>query len=142
MQEIRTSGWVVFAAVLMMMAGIFGMINGLIALINDEVYLVTQERIVSFDFTEWGWIHLILGAVVFFAGLAVTSGALWARLVGVLLAIMHATAQIAWIEAYPFWTLITIGLDIAVIFALLVHGEEEAGVASLDKENIGALTHD
>ena len=131
MQEIRTSGWVVFAAVLMVMAGIFGMINGLIALTKDEVYLVTEERIVLFDFTEWGWIHLILGAVVFFAGLAVTSGALWARLIGVLLAIIYAIAQIAWIEAYPFWTLVTIGLGIAVIFALLVHGEEEApGVAT------------
>ena len=116
----------VFAAVLMVMAGIFGMINGLIALTKDEVYLVTEERIVLFDFTEWGWIHLILGAVVFFAGLAVTSGALWARLIGVLLAMIYAISQIAWIEAYPFWTLVTIGLGITVIFALLVHGEDEA----------------
>jgi len=59
MQEIRTSGWVVFAAVLMMMAGMFGMINGLIALLKDEVYVVGPERLVVFDFTQWGWIHLI-----------------------------------------------------------------------------------
>jgi len=130
MQEIRTSGWVVFAAVLMMMAGMFGMINGLIALLKDEVYVVGPERLVVFDFTQWGWIHLILGAVVFCAGLAVQSGALWARLVGVLLAVMHATSQIAWIEAYPFWALTTIGLDIIVIYALLVHGEEEAETAA------------
>jgi hypothetical protein len=110
----------------MVMAGIFGMINGLIALIHDEVYLVGPERVVAFDFTEWGWIHLILGAVVFFAGLAVPTGALWARLVGVVLALVHAVAQIAWIEAYPFWALVTITLDIIVIFALIVHGEEEA----------------
>ena len=124
----RTSGWVVFAAVLMVMAGIFGMINGLIALINDEVYLVTEDKIVAFDFTEWGWIHLVLGAIVFSAGLAVISGALWARLIGVVLAVMHATAQIAWIEAYPFWSLAIIVLDVVVIFALLVHGEEEMEV--------------
>lgn len=129
MQEIRTSGWVVFAAVLMVIAGIFGMINGLIALLKDEVYVVGPERLVVFDFTQWGWIHLILGAVVFCAGLAVTSGVLWARLVGVLLAAMHAISQIAWIEAYPFWALVTIGLDITIIFALLVHGEEEAETA-------------
>jgi len=130
MQEVRTSGWVVFAAVLMVMAGIFGMINGLIALTKDEVYLVTEDRIVLFDFTQWGWIHLILGAVVFFAGLAVTTGALWARLIGVLLAMIFVISQIAWIEAYPFWTLVTIGLGIAVIFALLVHGEDEVEAAT------------
>jgi vacuolar-type H+-ATPase subunit I/STV1 len=121
----KTSGWVVFAAVIMVMAGIFGVINGLIAIIHDEVYVVGEDRIVAFDFTQWGWIHLILGVVVFLGGLAVTTGALWARLVGVVLALMHATSQIAWIEAYPFWAIVTIGLDIIVIFALLVHGEEE-----------------
>jgi hypothetical protein len=130
MQEVRTSGWVVFAAVLMVMAGIFGMINGLIALTKDEVYLVTEDRVVLFDFTQWGWIHLILGAVVFFAGLAVTTGALWARLIGVLLAMVFVISQIAFIEAYPFWTLFTMGLGIAVIFALLVHPEDEVEAAT------------
>jgi len=130
MQEVRTSGWVVFAAVLMVMAGIFGMINGVIALTKDEVYLVTEDRVVLFDFTEWGWIHLILGAIVFFAGLAVTTGVLWARLIGVLLAVIFVISQIAFIEAYPFWTLFTMGLGIAVIFALLVHPEDEVEAAT------------
>jgi hypothetical protein len=130
MQEVRTSGWVVFAAVLMVMAGIFGMINGLIALTKDEVYLVTEDRIVLFDFTEWGWIHLILGAIVFFAGLAVTTGVLWARLIGVLVAMIFVISQIAFIEAYPFWTLFTMGLGIVVIFALLVHPEDEVEAAT------------
>jgi hypothetical protein len=124
----RTSGWVVFAAVMMVMAGIFGIINGLIALIHDEVYLVGEDRIVAFDFTQWGWIHLILGFVVFLAGLAVTTGTLWARLVGVVLAMVHATSQIAWIEAYPFWSISMIALDVIVIFALIVHGEEEEAI--------------
>ena len=127
----RTTGWVVFAAVIMMMAGIFGMINGLIAIIHDEVYVVGEEQIVAFDFTQWGWIHLILGGVVFAGSLALLSnpGVLWARLVAVALAFMHATSQIAWIEAYPFWAIATIALDVIIIFALLVHpGEEEPTV--------------
>ena len=125
--QARTSGWVVFAAVLMVMAGIFGMINGLIALINDEVFVVTEEHIWALDTTTWGWIHLILGALVFFAGLAVTSGVLWARLVGILLVMVHAVTQIAFIEAFPFWTLIVITLDFIVIYALIVHSQEPAG---------------
>jgi hypothetical protein len=111
----------------MMMAGIFGMINGLIAIIHDEVYVVGEEQIVAFDFTQWGWIHLILGGVVFAASLVLLSGsnAFWARLVAVALALMHATAQIAWIQAYPFWSITIIGLCVIIIYALLVHPEDE-----------------
>ena len=125
--QARTSGWVVFAAVLMVMAGIFGMINGLIALIDDQIFIVTEEHIWALDTTTWGWIHLILGALVFFAGLAVTSGVLWARLVGILAVMVHAITQVAFIEAFPFWTLAIMTLDFIVIYALIVHSEEKAG---------------
>jgi hypothetical protein len=100
------------------------MLNGLVALIHDEVYLVGEDQIVAFDFTQWGWIHLIAGGIVILAGIAVVSGATWARIVGVLVAVLHAMAQIAFIEAFPFWTMIIIAIDIAVIYGLLVHGEE------------------
>jgi hypothetical protein len=120
----KTSGWTAFAATMLILAGIFSALNGLVALIHDEVYLVGENQIVAFDFTQWGWIHLIGGGIVVLAGFAVTSGATWARIVGVLAAILHATAQIAFIEAFPFWTLIIIAIDMAVIYGLLVHGEE------------------
>jgi hypothetical protein len=37
---------------------------------------------VTIDVTAWGWIHLIVGIVVAFAGFAVFSGRTWGRLVG------------------------------------------------------------
>jgi hypothetical protein len=106
------------------MAGVFGMINGLIAIIHDEVYVVGEERIVAMDFTQWGWIHLIGGGVVLAAALALTSGALWARILGVTVAFLHAISQVAFIEAYPFWSLTIIALDRLVIYGCLVHGED------------------
>ncbi|HET6615587.1 MAG TPA: hypothetical protein VFH62_06835 [Dehalococcoidia bacterium] len=118
------SGWAVYAAVMLGLAGVFGMINGAIAIIHDEVYVVGEERLVAFDFTEWGWIHLIGGGVVLLAALALTSGALWARILGVLVAGLHALAQVAFIEAYPYWALTIIALDIMVIYGCLVHGPE------------------
>lgn len=121
----RTSGWVIFGSVMMVMIGTFMIINGLVAIINDEVYLVTEDQIVAFDFTTWGWIHLLLGVLVLCAGFAVTSGALWARIVGVFLALGSALSQIAFIQAYPFWSLTIIFLSVMVMYALLVHGEEE-----------------
>ncbi len=120
----RTSGWVVFASIMLIMAGVFGIIDGLVALIHDEVYLVTKDQIVAFDFTTWGWIHLIVGIIVTTAGFAVMSGQLWARMVGVLAATASAIAQIAFITAFPFWSVLIIGIDILIIYGLLVHGEE------------------
>ncbi len=118
------SGWAVYAAVMLGLAGVFGMINGAIAIIHDEVYVVGEERLVAFDFTQWGWIHLVGGGIVLLAALALTSGALWARIIGVLVAGLHALAQVAFIEAYPFWALTIIALDIMVIYGCLVHGPE------------------
>ncbi len=120
----RTSGWVVFASIMLIMAGVFGIIDGLVALIHDEVYLVTKDQVVAFDFTTWGWIHLIVGIIVTTAGFAVMSGQLWARMVGVLAATASAIAQIAFITAFPFWSVLIIGIDILIIYGLLVHGEE------------------
>ncbi|TET54251.1 MAG: hypothetical protein E3J64_02195 [Anaerolineales bacterium] len=120
----RTSGWVVFASIMLVMAGMFGIIHGLVALLNDEVYLVTKEGVVAFDFTTWGWIHLILGIIVFIAGFAVMSGQLWARIVGVFVAMLSAVSQIAFITAFPLWSVVIIGIDVLIIYGLLVHGEE------------------
>ena len=120
----RTSGWVVFASFMLIIAGVFGIIDGLVALIHDEVYLVTKDQLVAFDFPTWGWIHLIVGIIVTTAGFAVMSGQLWARMVGVLAATASAIAQIAFITAFPFWSVLIIGIDILIIYGLLVHGEE------------------
>lgn len=125
----KTSGWVIFASVMMVMIGVFMMIDGLVAIINDEVFLVTEEQIVAFDFTTWGWIHLILGLVVALAGFAVTSGALWARIIGVFMAMSAAFSQIAFIQAYPFWSILIVFFCVMVIYALLVHGEDEGASA-------------
>jgi len=109
---------------MLVMAGMFGIIDGLVALINDEVYLVTKDSIVAFDFTTWGWIHLILGIIVLIAGFAVMSGQLWARIVGVFVAMLSAVSQIAFITAFPLWSVVIIAIDVLIIYGLLVHGEE------------------
>ncbi len=120
----RTNCWVLFASVMLVIAGVFGIIIGLVALFNDEVFLVRGDGIVAFDYVGWGWIHLILGIIVCMAGISVLSGRLWARFVGVLFAALSAISQIAFITAFPLWSVIIIGIDVVIIYALLVHGEE------------------
>ena len=76
------------------------------------------------DFTAWGWVHLIVGVIIVVAGLCVMAGQMWARIVGVILAALSLLANVAFLAAYPLWSLIMIAMDIVIIMALTVHGSE------------------
>jgi hypothetical protein len=80
--------------------------------------------VVSADYTAWGWIHLILGALVLAAGVTLLMGQLWARFVAVGLAVVSAFTNMLFIAAYPLWSIVAITLDVIVIYAVVVHGRE------------------
>jgi hypothetical protein len=128
--ETRPSGWavgfVVFAAVMMMLAGGFQTIAGIAAIFEDEFFVVGPNYVYDIDVTAWGWIHLILGVILFAAGAGVLSGATWARVVGITLASLSAFANFFFIPYYPVWSIVIIALDVAVIWALSVYGRREA----------------
>jgi hypothetical protein len=119
------TGWVVFAAFMMIMVGAFQAIEGLVALFDDGWYHVTQNGLlVEADYTVWGWTHLLLGALLIVAGVGVLAGNAVARGVAVVLAGISALVNLAFIEAYPIWAVLVITLDVLVIYALIVHGRE------------------
>jgi hypothetical protein len=117
-------GLILFAAVMMILIGIFQGVAGLVALVNDTFYLATREYLFQFDITTWGWIHLILGIVVALAGVGLLAGRTWARVVGITLAVLSAIANFMFIPHHPVWALLVIALDIFVIWALAAHGRE------------------
>ena len=128
--ETRPSGWavgfVVFAAVMMMLAGGFQTIAGIAAIFEDEFFVVGPNYVYDLDVTAWGWIHVLLGVILFAAGAGVLSGATWARVVGITLASLSAFANFFFIPYYPVWSIVIIALDVAVIWALSVYGRREA----------------
>jgi hypothetical protein len=123
-------GWTFFAAFMMIMIGVFHAIAGFASILKDEVITAVPAGgdwyFLKFDVTAWGWIHLIAGIVVLLAGFALFSGAVWARTVGVILALVSAIANFAWLPYYPVWSILIIAVDIAVIWALTVHGRDIA----------------
>ena len=127
-REREASGWAVsftlFAAVMMLMAGTFQALAGLVAIFQNEFYVATRNYLFQFDATTWGWIHLVVGLVVAFAGWGLLSGRTWARVVGITLALVSAIANFLFIPYYPFWALTVITLDIFVIWALTAHGHD------------------
>jgi hypothetical protein len=116
------AGFIVFAAVMMIMTGVFQALEGLIAIFQNEFYVQTRDYLFKFDVTAWGWIHLILGIIVALAGWGLLSGRTWARVVGITLAVLSAIANFLWLPYYPFWSLLIIALNVFVIWALAVYG--------------------
>jgi hypothetical protein len=117
-------GWIIFASTMMIMIGVFQAIAGLVAIVNDEFYVVGAEYIFQFDATTWGWIHLLVGIAILVSGLYLFTGAVLARTVGVIMAIISAIAGFAWLPWYPVWGIIIVALAVGVIWALTVHGRE------------------
>ena len=116
------AGWVFFAAIMMIVLGIFGIFEGLAAIVRSGFYHVPPNYYISIDARGWGWIHLILSIIVVLAGFALFQGATWARVVGIILAVLSAIANFLFIPFYPVWSLLIIAIAIFVIWALAAHG--------------------
>jgi hypothetical protein len=128
MSSMERSGWAVgwtwFAAIMMIWIGIWHVIAGLAALIEDTFFVIGREYAFEFDVTTWGWIHLVAGVVVLLAAFGLFSGAVWARTVGVIMAVISGIAAFMWMPWYPVWAIVILIADIGVIWSLTVHGRD------------------
>jgi hypothetical protein len=129
-EERQASAWAaglaLFAGLMMIMIGSFQAIIGFAAILENEFYVVTPNYAFEVDATVWGWIHLLLGIVLAVAGWGAIVGQLWARVVGITLAVLSAVANFFFIPYYPLWSIVIIALDVFVIWALSVYGRQAA----------------
>src|SRR6476619_2962657 len=78
-------GWVAFAATMLVVIGILSIISGLAALLRDQSYFATGNgKLLVFDYTAWGWIHIVIGVLLAATGVALYSGSKLARIAAVI----------------------------------------------------------
>ncbi len=127
-----TGGWgsyIGFAAVMLVLAGVFQGIAGLVCIFRDNFYGVPYEHLlVAVDYTVWGWTHIALGAVAIAVGLGLLWARAWARWAGIGVAVISAVVSLGFLEARPVWSTLIIAFDVIVIWALTVHGSEMESV--------------
>jgi hypothetical protein len=121
----RRSGWLDFAGYLMVVAGTFHIVAGLVALLKNEVFVATQNSLLVFDYTQWGWVHLIFGIVLCLSAASLFANRFWGRFVAIFLATLSAIANFSFIQAYPLWSIMIIALDIMIIYAVATHPGDE-----------------
>lgn len=120
----RLAGFVVFAGALLMVEGLLNVVHGLTALLSDERLGIHRENLVIVNITAWGWVVLISGLLLIPVGGGLLAGAPWARIVGIVVVSLHAVTQIAWLSAYPVWSVLMLALDVIVLYALTARWSE------------------
>jgi hypothetical protein len=115
-------GWVLFAGTMILIAGSMNVIHG-IAAISDSKVLTRHSELVFSNLHTWGWAVLILGVVQIAAALGIFAGNRYARWFGIAVACVNALVQLTFASAFPIWSLTIVGLDVLVIYGLVVHGD-------------------
>ncbi len=117
----RGVGWIVFAAILLFLAGTWNFIDGILAISSSHVYTANAHYVFS-DLKTWGWIVMLLGILQLIAGMSLLSGSEWAKWFAIAVAGLNAIGQLMFIPAYPFWALAMFTLDIFIIYGVAVYG--------------------
>ncbi|MCB0919144.1 MAG: hypothetical protein KDC39_11320 [Actinobacteria bacterium] len=123
-QRTAWTGWIVLAAVFMLIVGALEIIYGLVAIFNHDWVLWNSDHLLLLDTSSWGWVSLIWGLIVFFVGVGLFSGNFIARVLGVIAVAISLISHFLWLPAYPFWSMIIIIIDIFIIWAIIAHGRE------------------
>src|SRR5262249_13604260 len=107
-----------FAGTMMGLVGLFEVFNGIAAINNDKVIVRADNYTYGLDLTTWGWVHLILGALMIFAGISLFSRKAWAVIVTLALSMLSALNNFFYLPHYPFWSILIIALNVFIIWIL------------------------
>ncbi len=115
------AGWILFAAVMLGLGGIWNVFAGIAAIANAHVFVADAHYVFS-DLSTWGWIVMILGVLQGAAALALSTGSELARWFGTSVAALNSIGQLMFIPAFPFWGIAMFGVDLLIIYGLVVYG--------------------
>jgi hypothetical protein len=118
-----------FAGLAMAMLGVLHIVAGTGALFQSTATVPGLVHVFSIDAVTWGWIHIVGGALVGLAGMAVITGMLWGRLIGIVLTAVAMGVSFLSLSHHPALSILGIMLGFAVVWALCVF-DEEASAAS------------
>ena len=122
-------GWLVFSAILLMTAGVMRFFDGIWALnFNGAVPDGLKDGILGDSLSTYGWTWIIVGIILFLAGMGVLTRGQLARWIGIFAAAIGAISAIWWMPYYPVWSLMYILLAIFVVYGLSAHGGREVGL--------------
>ena len=121
----RGAGRVVFAAILLILAGIINIIYGIGAL-DDANIFTNDTRYILTNLNTLGWVLIILGVVQLSGGFSLAAGSTYGRVIGITAGSLGAIGALLSIGGNrPWWSLCVFALCVYVVYGLVVFGEDE-----------------
>jgi hypothetical protein len=118
-------GRALFAATLLMIAGLVNIIYGLGALDGANVF-VDDRRYILTNLNTMGWVLIILGLIQIAGGFSLYIGNPFGRIIGVVGAGLGAIAALLSIgDGNPWWSLAVFFLCIYVLQGILIYAEDD-----------------
>ena len=122
--EGRGYGLVLFAGVLLLVAGFWNLIYGIAAIAQSHVFVANAHYVFG-NLRAWGWVTLIFAILLLTAGGGIMVGNQLARWFGVVVLGLNLIEQMFSIPSYPFWSLTIIALDVVALYGLCAYGSRE-----------------
>lgn len=114
-------GWVTFAAVALMVAGVLNVLDGLVALNQEAIY--ADADLIFGDRTALGTTYIVIGAVEILTAAMIWRGRVFGQFLGVMVAGLNGFWHFLFIGADPARSIPIMVVDGLIIYALTVHGE-------------------
>ncbi|MEV0340802.1 hypothetical protein AB0H49_17420 [Nocardia sp. NPDC050713] len=112
------AGTSIGAAILLLTVGVLQILEGISAVVDDELFVVGPEYVYQFDISTWGWIHIVIGAILVVCAIGLMTGSTWGRIAAIVIAAIAIIANFASLPYYPYWSILIIALSIVVIWAV------------------------
>lgn len=110
-------GLTLFAGIVVVLLGVMELLQGFSAVRSDDVFGRAPNYVYEFDLTSWGWIHMLVGVIAMLIGGAVLTTRTWGLVAGIGLAVLSAVSNFLFIPQSPWWSLVLIGFNVALIWA-------------------------
>jgi len=121
-------GWLLFSAVMILFAGIWNIFEGIIAFLRSSLFIGNPAFA---PFWIWGVLWAAFGVLLVAAASAIMSGQPWGRWFGITVVGLSAFINLLAIATYPWWSVVMIGIDVAIIYGLTAHWDRRAPATTM-----------
>jgi hypothetical protein len=122
MDDEAGSGWLMFSAIVLVVAGFMRLLDGLWAIRTDAKLPELNDQLLGEDLSTYGWVYLLVGLILILAGFAVYQRSQFARWIGIIAGGLLMVSATMWLPFSPVWALVYIFIGAFLIYGLAVYG--------------------
>ena len=123
--RIEGGGWLMFAGIMVLIAGILNCIWGFAA-IDSANFFVEDERYILSDLNTMGWIILVVGVIQIIAAFSIWAGGEFGRWIGIFAASLSAIGALLSMPGFPLWSVCVFFINVLIIYGLVAYGGHQS----------------